>query len=500
MLPNLASMTTFTQRVLWPTLILIAALPRLLGAFFLPNAFGDAYAYIREIGTLSTKISTGAFRAPDLFGFWLPLYQLLSAVLNLIVGNGFYSGKIVSAVMGVGVCVFVYSITLKVTGEQKAALWAFLLIAVNPLHIVYSASAMTDVPHAFFVVAAIYLVIVRRWTIAAVFAALAGATRVESWIFLALIPGFQLIRERRISFLPVLILTLPPALWLYISWLATGDALACFRQRQDYLHWLLAANPALASFSFKAVMKDIATLVISTEVAVMAASLLSLPIILQDVIGMIRGREVPEQRQAVLPVTVVFSTFFSLLLSAYLVHQQPIIFPRYGLILFTIGIPILFWAILDLKKRRPSLARRIVAIVVIVCSLEAGGELAGAVGFVNATAKQRAVADYLRTHSSPQTRIFSDEGTVTVMSGLPAEMFLTTSDAPKDREGFVNFLKSQRVEYLVFVNHSDSTPAQLFPELNTGSGNEFFTPVTHARTSFLHMDIWVYRVMSFDGN
>src|SRR5436190_15894207 len=152
-------MTKLNHRVLWPTLILISAGPRLLGAFFLPNAFGDAYAYIREIGTLSTKISTGVFRATDLFGFWLPLYQLLSALVNLIVGNGFYSGKIVSAVMGVGACLFVYSITLKVVGDQKAALIAFLLIALNPLHIVYSASAMTDVPHALFVVTAIFLLI-----------------------------------------------------------------------------------------------------------------------------------------------------------------------------------------------------------------------------------------------------------------------------------------------------------------------------------------------------
>jgi len=197
-------------------------------------------------------------------------------------------------------------------------------------------------------------------------------------------------------------------------------------------------------------------------------------------------------------VIVVFFTFFSLLLIAYLVHQQPIIFPRYGLILFTIGIPTLFWAILELKSRRPSFARRIVTMVVIICALEAGGELVGAVGFVNATAKQRAVADYLRTHISPQsqTHIFSDEGTVTVMSGLPAEMFLTTSNAPKDRDGFINFLKSKQVEYLVFVDHSDSTVAQLFPELKTGTGNEFFTPAMHARTSFLHIDVWVYRVNS----
>ena len=74
----------------WSILFLVAAIPRIPGAFFLPNAFGDAYVYIQEIGTLSTKISNGSFRLTDLFGFWLPLYQLIAALLNVFLRNGFY--------------------------------------------------------------------------------------------------------------------------------------------------------------------------------------------------------------------------------------------------------------------------------------------------------------------------------------------------------------------------------------------------------------------------
>lgn len=484
------------RRLLWPMLILISATPRLLGAFLLPNAFGDAYAYIREIGTLSTKISTGTFRLADLFGFWLPLYQFLSAILNLIVHNGFYSGKIVSAVMGVGACLFVFGITLELTASQKAALLAFILIALNPLHIVYSASAMTDVPHAFFVVAAIYFMLKQRWIWAAGFAVMAGMTRMESWMFLALIPAIQVIRERRISILAVLILALPPALWLYISWKATGDAWACFRQRQEYLHWLLAANPTLASFSLKHILKDLATLLISSDVAVLAAAFIALWFLCRSLAALLSSRKVHHHLHLVLAPLSVFFAFFALLAVAYLTHQQPIIFPRYGLILFTIGIPILFWTFFRLKQRGPAWARRLVIIIVVVCATEGAIELGGAVGFVNATAKQRAVADYLRDHvdARSQTRIFSDEGTVTVMSGLPAEMFLTSSDAPKDRAALLAFLKAKRVEYLVFVEHEDSTPAKVFPELRNGSANEIFKPVMHAETSFQRIDIWVYRI------
>lgn len=484
------------RKSIWTALILISATPRIIGAFVLPNAFGDAYAYIREIGTLSTKISNGSFRLTDLFGFWMPLYQFISALVNVIVRNGFYSGKVVSALFGVGACLFVYLIALELSANQKAALVAFLLIALNPLHIVYSASAMTDVPHAFLVVAAIYFMLKQRWPVAAIFAALAGLTRVESWMFLILIPAVQFVRERRISLAPILILILPPLLWFYISWKATGDAFACFRQRQDYLNWLLRMNPSLASFSLKQVLKDTATLLISSSVAVLAAAFLALWIVISKLSTFLRNRDVPGPLQRVLAPTVVFFAFFALLVVAYFTHQQPIIFPRYGLILFTVGIPILFWTYLRLKSERPAWWRRLVIVIVVICVSEAAVEFGGAVGFVNATAKQRAVADYLRDHIDPksQARIFSDEGTVTVMSGLPPEKFLTSSDAPKDRESFLNFLKDRHVEYLVFVGQEDSTPAKLFPDLRNGTGDQLFTPVMHAGTSLLRIEIWVYRI------
>ena len=80
------------------------------------------------------------------------------------------------------------------------------------------------------------------------------------------------------------------------------------------------------------------------------------------------------------------------------------------------------------------------------------------------------------------------------MSGIPEQKFLTSSDAPRDRESFLNFLKEKKVEYLVFVNKGDSTPAKLFPELQDGTGNELFQPVLHAHARFLRMEIWLYRL------
>lgn len=482
------------NRAAWPILVLVSAIPRILGAFFLPNGFGDAYVYIHDIGTLSTKISTGAFRLTDLFGFWLPLYQLISAVLNVFVRNGFYSGKLVSAVFGVGVCLFVYAITFRLTSNRKAAVLIFLLIALNPLHIFYSASAMTDIPHAFFVLGALYFLLTRNWIVAASFAALAGCTRVESWMFIALIPLIQFIRERRISIIAVLIMILPPLFWFYISWKATGNWLACFQQRQQYLEWLLTMNPAIAHFSVMNVLRDGATLLISSDIAVLIASFIAAWLVLRQLLK-IHRQKLSEETQMILTPVVFFSAFFSLLLVAYLTHQQPIIFPRYGLILFTLGLPILAWIFLRVKERQWLRARRLLVGIIIVLTFDASVQFAGAVGTINQYRAQRVAAEYLQNHfdRDSDARIFCDEGTVQVLSGIPLERFITSSEAPRDQEGFITFLRNRNVRYVVVAHQPGSTPRIIFPELGSGGDTESFRPVFHSNSAFLPTEIWIYR-------
>ena len=390
-------------RTLWPILVLVSGISRLAGAFALPNAFGDAYVYIRDIGTMSTKLAQGTFALTDLYGFWLPLYQFISAVANIFVGNGFYTGKIVAALFGIGSCLLIYSITLRLTTSHRAALLGFALIALNPLHITYSASAMTDVPHAFFVLASLYFVLRRGWVLAAVFAALAGLTRVESWMFIALIPAIQFLKERRISITALVILIIPPLFWFYISWKATGNWLACFVQRQYYHDWLLAMNPALAHFSLSSVLRDSATLIISTDIAVLISAFVAGWIVIKRLPRGFTRHGLPEEVEGILGPALFFFGFLGLLVTAYLTHQQPMIFPRYGLLLFSLGIPILAWTVLRMRQEKPPWARRVLVTVIALCLFDGGIQLVGSVGSLNQTSAQRAVADYLHAHVDPNS-------------------------------------------------------------------------------------------------
>jgi hypothetical protein len=490
--------TPKNQNVFWLILVLIALIPRILGAFFLPNAFGDAYVYIRTIGDWSIKLSAKTFAMTDLYGFWLPLYQFISAVINMFVGNGFYTGKVVSAIFGIGSCVLVYNITLRLTAHRAAALLSFALIALNPLHIFYSASAMTDVPHAFFVLASLYFVLRHGWILAAVFAALAGLTRVESWMFLALLPLIQFVRERRISFVALGILLVPPLFWFYISWKATGDWLACFKARQQYHDWLLAMNPALAHFSLVAVLKDGATLLISADIAVLIASFVAGCFVVRRLPDPLARRSSSEDTQLILAPAIFFFAFLGLLSVAYITHQQPIIFPRYGLILFSLGIPILAWCFLAWKQQKPRWARALLISIIVICVFDWSVQFVAAAGLLNQYRAHRAVADYLRDHyqTSAGTRIFCDNGTVQVLSGIPMEKFLTSSDAPKDPENFHKYLQEMNVEYLVFVANQISTPVRLFPNGEYGDPIGPFEPVMNGHSEFIYTNIWLYHSVS----
>jgi hypothetical protein len=235
-------------------------------------------------------------------------------------------------------------------------------------------------------------------------------------------------------------------------------------------------------------------LLISSDVAVLIASFIAAWFVLRQ-LSNIHRQKLSEETQMILPPVGFFFAFFSLLIVAYLTHQQPIIFPRYGLILFTLGLPILAWAFLRAKQQRPLGARRLLIGIIVVLAFDASIQFAGAVGTVNQYHVQRAAAEYLRDHFDPKSnaRIFCDDGTVKVLSGIPDEKFVTSSDVPRDREGFLSALKANDVEYLVFVDHQPTTVNRLFKDLEYGDYGDWFERQFNSHTNFLPTQIWVYR-------
>jgi dolichyl-phosphate-mannose-protein mannosyltransferase len=480
--------------LLWLGLVFVCGIPRVLAAFLLANPDGDAYAYIDNIERWRTSLSAGTFTIKTLFGFWLPAYQFSCAVICLFFDHPVYISKLVSAVCGIGICLLVFQITLKLVASRFVAVLAFLLIALNPLHILFSAFSVTDVPHAFFVLGSLYFVIEKRWILAASFAAVAGLMRVEGWMLVGLLPILQLFVERRLSLRACGILCIAPLLWLYISWDATGNALEYFDTRKRYIAGLLANYSYLANLTLDRIEWDIGRLIYSANIMVMIGGFAGGGLAVKRLIGL-KFRRVSEDLFGVLAAFVFFFSFLGFLILAYFTRNQTDIFERYGLIVFALGIPILSWSLVAIAERKPYLARVLTGLVVLVSFADLDSQFGDIPDYIAQARPQQIVANNISgiCGSNPGTHVFCDDAAVQALSNVPPERFLGSSDSPRNREAFLTYLKENGVEYIVYTDREASTVTELFPELCNGIGSELFLLSVPATRKDWHGRIWLYR-------
>jgi len=479
----------------WVGLVFVCGIPRVLAAFLLANPDGDAYAYINQIESMRASLSAGTFSIKNLFGFWLPTYQFICAVISLFVDHPIYVSKLFSAVCGMGICLLVFHITLRLVASRVIAILAFLLIALNPLHILYSAFSVTDVPHAFFVLGCLYFTIEKRWLLAASFAAVAGSMRVESWMLIALLPMLQLFVERRLSLRACGILAIAPLLWLYISWDATGNPFEYFATRKRYVDGLLATYPELVNPSLGRIETAVGNLLYSANLSVMIGCFVGAWLTVKRLAGS-KFQRVSENLFGILAVGVFFFSFLGFLILAYITRNQPDIFDRYGLIVFALGIPILAWTLVAIAGRKPYLARMLAVVVVIACVADSESQIGDIPIYIaQAQPKQIVANNIFHIHeANPSIRIFCDDATVQALSGSPPVRFLGSSSSPNDRELFLTYLKENGVEYVVYSDTEASTMTKLFPELSNGIGSELFQLFVPATRKDWHGRIWLYRL------
>jgi hypothetical protein len=482
---------------LWAGLLLVSGVPRVLGAFLLPNAFGDAYSYLEYIEAMRAKMAAGTFALKDLHGFWFPMYQLVCAVASLLFGHTFYVAKLVSALCGTGVCLLVYQISLRLTDHHPLSLLAFMLVALNPLHILYSSSSMTDIPHGFLVMASLYFALEKRWNVAAVFAAGAGFTRIESWMLIVLLPALQFLFQRKISLAPIGIMIVPPLFWFYICWKATGSAMAYFEIRNRYLADYTALNPAVTVFSSQRLLLDAKRLFVSTNLAVLLSCVAAVWMLFRKMVaGSMDWRKFGTAQVDFAGVTATNVFFFfnlGILVLAYFTGSQPDIWSRYGLIFFTLGLPVAAWTFLALRERRSKI---IVAVVMLaVFAYHTKDQISETVSCVIEESMRANVAAYIKEahKNDPSLRIYCDDANVRFLSGLPKDRFLTAYNLPSDQDALLKRFDEAGVDFAVCANWEVSTLTKLFPKLRKGIGDSVFYPVTHTSAKRSGMEFWIYR-------
>ena len=478
----------------WAALVLVSGVPRFLCAFLLPNPDGDPYSYLEAIERLRASIAGGRFSIRDTFGFWLPLYQFLTALLSLVVDHPIYVSKMVSALCGTGICILVFQFASGITDSRWISVLAFALVALNPLHIFYSAFTGPDIPHAFLVLLSLSCVMKRRWVLASVFAGLAGLMRVESWMLIALIPALQFLIERRISVAAVGTLLIAPALWLYICWAATGNALAYFAIRDQYIRETLAACPELTHFSWERIRLNTARMTTAINHAVLIGGFAGAWLAIKRATwsGLARAAETTI---AAVSQGVFYLSFLSFLVFSFVTNNQPDLWERYGLILFALGIPLLAWAYVSVDDRRPRMKRAAASLVVAASLWQFAHQVPYLSLFREQGAPDQIIANKLRDlHlQNPGAAVFSDDATVPALSGVPPAATYDSRQSPTAGHLFLAYLQEHGIEYVVIADAEDSTPIRLFPELSRGIGNESFQLIAPITARDWHGKVWLYQ-------
>lgn len=465
------------QKLLKPTdlilLFISSTILRVIGAFWLPNAFGDAYAYTEQIYYLRLAMLNGSFSLSSLFGFWLPFYQLICACISAIAGSPFYVPKLVSAFCGGGVCVLVYLLTWKLTLSRSMSLAAAAIVALNPYHILYSASAMTDVPHAFFILLCAYCCIRARFASASLCALAAGLIRIESWILIPIIPMAHLLRETSLSTIRnisrrlltstilFLLLCAGPAFWLLVTWRATGTLWKYFEIRNNYIVETLASSPWLAHVSLSRVALDAVRLAYTSNPIVIYVCVLVLLMLLKSNKALsLRGRAISRcVRDLVTTSKGLLLTFFfahlSFLLLAYVSRNQPEIWPRYGLIFFCLGLPLLAVGFASGQFFTAGRSPRALRVLYLTGGLFAVQFCVQLIDVTRTVVKPDAnltAAQFLedQRQNNSSTTIYCEDGAIRVLSGIPLEEFKHQYNSPTDASAFLDALKKNQVRLLVY--------------------------------------------------
>jgi hypothetical protein len=479
---------------LWAILLCVSGLPRILIAFTLPNPDGDAYSYLETIERMRASLVAGTFSAKSLYSFWLPMYQFICALISALVNHPVYVSKLVSAVCGTGVCALVFLITLRLTANRIISLVAALLVAVNPLHVLYSAFSLTEIPHALVVMGSLYAAITRRWTAATVCAAVAGFMRVESWMLIAVLPALEWLAGRRVSIRSCCLLLLAPLLWLAICWAATGDFLAYFHERSRYVHDIVAAYPHLQTMSVTRLWQNAYSLIHSANPVVLLGCFVGSGLtIRQRLVAGLPKRS--ENRLTVVAVAVFFFAYLSFLVAAFLTGNQPDIWDRYGLIFFTGGLPLAAWTYLQVTRGRPRLAVALAAAMLVVCITETRSQIKDAGEIVRRTSPQLIIANKLQDLYliNANIRILCDDPVVAALSEIPPERISNSSNLPAEPQLILADLDKREIDYIVYRRDDDGSPMSRFTELKTGTLSERFELVAPAFMTDWHGNVYLYR-------
>jgi len=183
------------------------------------------------------------------------------------------------------------------------------------------------------------------------------------------------------------------------------------------------------------------------------------------------------------PQGCVLTFFFAhliFLLMAYVTRNQPEIWPRYGLIFFTLGLPLLAYGLaLSQPFTTPHSSRnlRLLYLTGGFMILQFCVQLIDVTRIVVKPDTNLIAAQFLEDQRrlDEATTIYCEDGAIRVLSGIPLEEFKDQYNSPADENAFIESLRKNQVKLLVYKDLPGSRLKEIIAKI---SGQQKRTGIT----------------------
>ena len=453
----------------------------LLFAAQLPEPFEDGYGHWLIAANLA---STGHLHDP-LFGMedtWLPGYHLLAAAVLHTFGLWQLGAlKALGALLGVVTLACVYALA----PNKRQARLAVALLALNPVFLFTSGSAVAEPLLTALLTAAALAAVRGRIQVAALLAALACVTATKAWIWIVAVAGFaavELLRRRNPLRMPAIAWAVPAI--AVLVFLQLGFAPASHSVARGSLE--VASATARGSLPAGAAAR-VAELAKNFGLAALPLFVLGVPGVWVVIRQASRVREMATLRFLHFPALVYLVAVVGLVAAGTYTGSHRYLYPVLP------SLALLAAAVLDRNSG-----------VVRFGAVAAGGLLAVAFlpVFTGFASDNRGLVAAGRAVSGSAGLLITDSPLVAFYSGKPPSQITGSQQLPLDRELAIDWMQKHDVTALVMENITYYRATVVFPDLAMGRpsppfrslGDEAHYNVPHGKP------VYAYRLRAAFGD
>ena len=453
----------------------------LLFAAQLPEPFEDGYGHWLIAANLA---STGHLHDP-LFGMedtWLPGYHLLAAAVLHTFGLWQLGAlKALGALLGVVTLACVYALA----PNKRQARLAVALLALNPVFLFTSGSAVAEPLLTALLTAAALAAVRGRIKVAALLAALACVTATKAWIWIVAVAGFaavELLRRRNPLRMPAIAWAVPAI--AVLVFLQLGFAPASHSVARGSLE--VASATARGSLPAGAAAR-VAELAKNFGLAALPLFVLGVPGVWVVIRQASRVREMATLRFLHFPALVYLVAVVGLVAAGTYTGSHRYLYPVLP------SLALLAAAVLDRNSG-----------VVRFGAVAAGGLLAVAFlpVFTGFASDNRGLVAAGRAVSGSAGLLITDSPLVAFYSGKPPSQITGSQQLPLDRELAIDWMQKHDVTALVMENITYYRATVVFPDLAMGRpsppfrslGDEAHYNVPHGKP------VYAYRLRAAFGD